>query len=149
MQDLIEKTTDEANWSNGDMAINFASAWDGNAKKYSDPINNYLRGLDSTGFVGVIMHDFIDAELAENVYLRNDQLFHGTSANEFIGGGYGDDKIFGGKGRQINQVALALESLHNFSLIHDDVMDNAEIRRGKSSVKKKWNQNTYMEKYKP
>jgi len=51
-------------------------------------------------------------------------------------------KIFGGKGKQINQVALALESLHNFSLIHDDVMDNAEIRRGKSSVKKKWNQNT-------
>ncbi len=51
-------------------------------------------------------------------------------------------KIFGGKGKQINQVALALESLHNFSLIHDDVMDNAEKRRGELSVQKKWNQNT-------
>jgi len=51
-------------------------------------------------------------------------------------------KIFGGNGKQINQVALALESLHNFSLIHDDVMDNAEKRRGKLSVQKKWNSNT-------
>lgn len=51
-------------------------------------------------------------------------------------------KIFGGKGKQINKVALALECLHNFSLMHDDVMDNAEKRRGKQSVPKKWNQNT-------
>ena len=28
-------------------------------------------------------------------------------------------KIFGGKGKEINQLALALESLHNFSLMHD------------------------------
>ena len=32
--------------------------------------------------------------------------------------------------------------MHNFSLIHDDVMDNAEMRRGKLTVQKKWNQNT-------
>ena len=51
-------------------------------------------------------------------------------------------KIFGGKEKKINKVALALESLHNFSLIHDDVMDNAEKRRGKLTVQKKWNQNT-------
>ena len=50
--------------------------------------------------------------------------------------------IFGGKEKKINKVALALESLHNFSLIHDDVMDNAEMRRGKLTVQKKWNQNT-------
>ena len=46
--------------------------------------------------------------------------------------------IFGGKEKKINKVALALESLHNFSLIHDDVMDNAEMRRGKLTVQKKW-----------
>ena len=51
-------------------------------------------------------------------------------------------KIFGGKEKKINKVALALECLHNFSLIHDDVMDNAEKRRGKLTVQKKWNQNT-------
>jgi len=50
--------------------------------------------------------------------------------------------IFGGRSNQINKIALALESLHNFSLIHDDVMDNAEKRRGKPSVQKKWNENT-------
>ena len=50
-------------------------------------------------------------------------------------------KIFGGKGKEINQIALALESLHNFSLIHDDVMDNAEKRRGKLTVQKKWSEN--------
>lgn len=51
-------------------------------------------------------------------------------------------KIFGGKGKKINQVALAIESLHNFSLIHDDVMDKAEKRRGKLTVQKKWNENS-------
>lgn len=51
-------------------------------------------------------------------------------------------KIFGGKGKHINKIALALESLHNFSLIHDDVMDNAEKRRGKLTIQKKWDQNT-------
>jgi len=36
--------------------------------------------------------------------------------------------------------ALAVELLHNFTLIHDDIMDQAESRRGKSSVHKKWNE---------
>lgn len=35
--------------------------------------------------------------------------------------------------------ALAIELFHNFSLIHDDIMDNAPIRRGKPTVHEKWN----------
>ncbi len=35
--------------------------------------------------------------------------------------------------------ALAIEMFHNFTLIHDDIMDNAPIRRGKETVFKKWN----------
>ncbi len=35
--------------------------------------------------------------------------------------------------------ALALEILHNFTLVHDDIMDRAETRRGGQSVYKKWN----------
>lgn len=35
-------------------------------------------------------------------------------------------------------VALAIEQFHNFTLIHDDIMDNADKRRGKSTVHKKW-----------
>lgn len=37
--------------------------------------------------------------------------------------------------------ALAIEILHNFTLVHDDIMDSADTRRGKPSVVKKWNQN--------
>ncbi len=38
-------------------------------------------------------------------------------------------------------VAMAIEVFHNFTLLHDDILDNAPIRRGKPSVFKKWNQN--------
>lgn len=38
--------------------------------------------------------------------------------------------------------ALALEVFHNFTLVHDDVMDKAELRRGKPAVHIKWNNNT-------
>lgn len=38
--------------------------------------------------------------------------------------------------------AVAIELFHNFTLLHDDIMDNAEIRRGKPTVHIKWNENT-------
>jgi len=41
----------------------------------------------------------------------------------------------------INQ-ATALEMYHNFTLLHDDVMDNADLRRGQLTVHRKWNANT-------
>lgn len=37
--------------------------------------------------------------------------------------------------------AVALEIFHNFTLIHDDIMDNAEVRRGKPTVYRKWSPN--------
>ena len=37
--------------------------------------------------------------------------------------------------------ALAIEVFHNFTLMHDDIMDNAPLRRGKTTVHSKWNQN--------
>ncbi|MAQ47857.1 MAG: polyprenyl synthetase [Flavobacteriales bacterium] len=42
---------------------------------------------------------------------------------------------------QIRNLILAIESLHNFSLIHDDVMDNALIRRGAPTINSKWSNN--------
>lgn len=39
-------------------------------------------------------------------------------------------------------VALAIEIFHNFTLVHDDIMDEAEIRRGRPSVHKKYGSNT-------
>lgn len=38
--------------------------------------------------------------------------------------------------------ALAIETFHNFTLIHDDIMDNAPLRRGKPTVHEKWGVNT-------
>jgi geranylgeranyl diphosphate synthase type II len=38
--------------------------------------------------------------------------------------------------------AIGLEIFHNFTLLHDDIMDNADIRRGNTTVHKKWNENT-------
>lgn len=59
--------------------------------------------------------------------------------------------------------ATAVEVFHNFSLVHDDIMDDAPLRRGKETVHEKWNLNTgilsgdamlilayqYFEKYEP
>ena len=38
--------------------------------------------------------------------------------------------------------AIALETYHNYTLLHDDLMDNAEVRRGQPTVHKKWDANT-------
>ncbi len=39
-------------------------------------------------------------------------------------------------------VALAIETFHNFTLVHDDIMDNAPLRRGKQTIHEKWGVNT-------
>ena len=38
-------------------------------------------------------------------------------------------------------VALAIETFHNFTLVHDDIMDNAPLRRGRQTVHEKWGNN--------
>ena len=45
-------------------------------------------------------------------------------------------------GEDVLQQAVALEMYHNFTLLHDDVMDNADMRRGRPTVHKKWDVNT-------
>lgn len=50
--------------------------------------------------------------------------------------------IINGKPRDAKPAALAIEMLHNFTLIHDDIMDNADTRRGQPSVFKKWDIST-------
>ncbi|MBR4149251.1 MAG: polyprenyl synthetase family protein [Rikenellaceae bacterium] len=49
--------------------------------------------------------------------------------------------IFADEVEKAMPCAAAVEFFHNFTLLHDDIMDNAPIRRGKPSVFRKWNQN--------
>ena len=49
-------------------------------------------------------------------------------------------KLFGGKEEDVLPAALALEVFHNFTLLHDDVMDKAPVRRGRPTVHVKWNE---------
>ena len=49
---------------------------------------------------------------------------------------------FGKKHKKAIHAALAVEIFHNFTLMHDDIMDEAPLRRGKLTVHKKWNLNS-------
>src|SRR6187402_1620075 len=72
-------------------------------------------------------------------------------------------EIFGTDYKEALPAAMAVEVFHNFSLVHDDIMDDAPLRRGHETVHEKWNINTgilsgdamlilayqYFEKYEP
>ena len=49
--------------------------------------------------------------------------------------------ILGGRLSNVKNLLLAIESFHSFSLIHDDIMDNALLRRGKPTINNKWSNN--------
>ncbi len=51
-------------------------------------------------------------------------------------------QMFGGNEEEALPAALALAVFHNFTLLHDDVMDKADMRRGRPTVHVKWNENT-------
>ncbi|MBO5044390.1 MAG: polyprenyl synthetase family protein [Alistipes sp.] len=50
-------------------------------------------------------------------------------------------EAFGGKLQDALPAASAVEMFHNFTLLHDDIMDNADVRRGKPSVFARWGEN--------
>ena len=50
--------------------------------------------------------------------------------------------LLGGEYKDALYAALAVEVFHNFSLVHDDIMDDAPLRRGKQTVHEKWDINT-------
>lgn len=51
-------------------------------------------------------------------------------------------ELFSDEVETIKKPMLALEWFHNFTLIHDDIMDQASLRRGKPTVHTQWNTNT-------
>lgn len=50
-------------------------------------------------------------------------------------------ELFSDDLNQSLEVALAIETFHNFTLVHDDIMDNAPLRRGQKTVHEKWGVN--------
>lgn len=50
-------------------------------------------------------------------------------------------ELFGENIKKAKHAALAIEIFHNFTLIHDDIMDEAPLRRGQQTVHEKWNTN--------
>ena len=51
-------------------------------------------------------------------------------------------ELFNGNYQDALEAALAIEVFHNFTLVHDDIMDDAPLRRGKETVHEKWDVNT-------
>lgn len=51
-------------------------------------------------------------------------------------------EALGGDINKALKAAVGLELFHNFTLLHDDVMDKADVRRGKPTVHRRWNENT-------
>ncbi len=51
-------------------------------------------------------------------------------------------KAVGGKYSNAYNASIAVELLHNFTLVHDDIMDNADKRRGRPTLHKKYDTNT-------
>jgi len=49
--------------------------------------------------------------------------------------------LYGDKYEEVLRPAVAVEVFHNFTLMHDDIMDKAPLRRGQPSVHKRWNDN--------
>jgi geranylgeranyl diphosphate synthase type II len=48
-------------------------------------------------------------------------------------------RMFNNQRQEVMNQALAVELFHNFTLIHDDIMDNAPLRRGLTTIHEKWN----------
>ena len=50
--------------------------------------------------------------------------------------------LFGGREEEARNAALGIETFHNFTLLHDDLMDRSPLRRGQPTVYTKWDENT-------
>lgn len=51
-------------------------------------------------------------------------------------------QLFDNEPTKAISAALAVEIFHNFTLLHDDIMDHADVRRGRPTVHRKWDENT-------
>lgn len=109
--------------------------------------NKYRELIDKRLF------DFLDEETKRSRYCKDNQKYPFTLFDPLnyimAGGGKRVRPIlvllsceaFGGNIDNAVDAAIAVEILHNFTLVHDDIMDNAGTRRGKQTIHKKWDVN--------
>ncbi len=108
--------------------------------KYRELIDNKLTG-------------FLLAETERSKYCKNNEKYPYTLFDplNYIMSGGGKRvrpilvmlscEAFGGNAENALDAAIAVEILHNFTLVHDDIMDNANTRRGKETIHRKWDVN--------
>ncbi len=110
--------------------------------------NNYRELIDKRLF------EFLGEETERSKYCKNNQKYPYTLFDplNYIMSGGGKRvrpilvllscEAFGGNINNALDAAIAVEILHNFTLVHDDIMDNANTRRGKQTIHKKWDVNS-------
>ncbi len=95
------------------------------------------------------LHDFVNIEL-QKINFRKEpvKLYEPIDYSLAMGGKrirpvlcLMATQLFSGDVQKSLHPALALEVFHNFTLLHDDIMDNADVRRNQPTVHKKWNNN--------
>lgn len=93
--------------------------------------------------------DLIENYLAQTDFPAEPELLYTPITYSLSGGGKRlrpvllllSASLFSDEVQQALPAAAAVEVFHNFTLLHDDIMDNAHLRRGKPSVYAKWGQN--------
>ena len=95
----------------------------------------------------------IENYLAQTEFPAEPELLYAPIGYSLAGGGKRlrpmllmlSNGIFTDKIQHALPAAAAVEVFHNFTLLHDDIMDNAAVRRGKPSVYAKWGQMQFAE----
>lgn len=95
-----------------------------------------------------ILNDFCEFLEKENLNFEPKELYEPISYTLALGGkrirpvmALLSCDFFGGDYKEAMNTAMGIEIFHNFTLLHDDIMDDAPIRRGKDTVYKKWDSN--------
>jgi len=104
------------------------------------------------GLIDKRLSDFLAEETKRSSYAKNKYPHSLYDPVNYIMSGGGKRirplmtmiacETFGGKAEDAIDAAVAMEILHNFTLVHDDIMDNADTRRGRDTVHKKWDINS-------
>lgn len=99
------------------------------------------------------LFSFLESETERSKYCKNNEKYPYTLFDplNYIMSGGGKRvrpilvllscEAFGGNINNALDAAIAVEILHNFTLVHDDIMDNANTRRGKETIHRKWDVN--------